>query len=272
MPAERATTATTSPAATGMSSTSTANASWSRWLQSQSPQEDWLEPISPPTAGKNVIAIWHKPRYSSGVTNMQALQPLWDDLYAAGVDLLLDGHDHIYERTEPIGPAPALDPPVADRPTASTSSRSDRRRSRAELRAGTDTSQVRNDRLRRPQADPPRHHRRLEVPAGRRQHLHRAGTGSVHAAPPVPNQAPVAVADTHTTPEGTALNVAAPGVLGNDTDADRDPMSAVLDANVSHGSLTLDPNGSFLYTPTNGYSGPDSFTYHANDGTLTRTS
>ncbi len=45
-------------------------------------------------------------------------------------------------------------------------------------------------------------------------------------------------------------------------------MTAVLDADVSHGSLTLDADGSFLYAPTNGYSGADSFTYHANDGTL----
>ncbi len=31
--------------------------------------------------------------------------------------------------------------------------------------------------------------------------------------------------------------------------------------------LTLDANGGFTYTPTNGYNGPDSFTYKANDGT-----
>ena len=36
---------------------------------------------------------------------------------------------------------------------------------------------------------------------------------------------------------------------------------------VSHGSLTLNPNGGFSYTPTAGYVGPDSFTYQANDGT-----
>ena len=60
---------------------------------------------------------------------------------------------------------------------------------------------------------------------------------------------------------------AAPGVLANDTDANGDPLTAVLNANVTHGSLTLNANGGFTYTPTAGYSGPDSFTYHANDGT-----
>ena len=82
-----------------------------------------------------------------------------------------------------------------------------------------------------------------------------------------PNTAPVAVADAYGTPQDTALNVAAPGVLGNDTDADLDPLTAVLDTDVSHGSLALSADGSFGYTPTGGYSGPDSFTYHASDGT-----
>ena len=45
----------------------------------------------------------------------QELQPLWDDLYAAGVDMLLDGHDHIYERTAPMKSGATLAvPPVAD--------------------------------------------------------------------------------------------------------------------------------------------------------------
>jgi VCBS repeat-containing protein len=60
--------------------------------------------------------------------------------------------------------------------------------------------------------------------------------------------------------------VAAPGVLANDTDANGDSLTAVLVATVGHGSLTLNANGSFQYTPTAGYSGSDSFTYKANDG------
>ena len=80
-----------------------------------SPQETWLETDLAANSGKNVIAVWHKPRYSSGATDYQALQPLWDALYAAGVDILLDGHDHIYERTAPMKSGAALaDPPVAD--------------------------------------------------------------------------------------------------------------------------------------------------------------
>ncbi len=80
-----------------------------------SAQELWLKADLAANSGKNVIALWHKPRYSSGATDYQPVQPLWDDLYAAGVDILLDGHDHIYERTAPMmsGATLAADP-VAD--------------------------------------------------------------------------------------------------------------------------------------------------------------
>ena len=46
-----------------------------------------------------------------------------------------------------------------------------------------------------------------------------------------------------------------------------DPFTAVLVTTVSHGTLSLGANGGFTYTPTTGYTGPDSFTYRANDGT-----
>ena len=80
-----------------------------------SAQELWLRADLTANSTKNVIAVWHKPRYSSGVTNYQALQPLFDDLYEFGVDILLDGHDHIYERSAPIKSGATLaSPPVAD--------------------------------------------------------------------------------------------------------------------------------------------------------------
>ncbi|MDV4343621.1 tandem-95 repeat protein [Methanoculleus sp. YWC-01] len=82
------------------------------------------------------------------------------------------------------------------------------------------------------------------------------------------NEAPVAVDDNYTTDEGTTLTVSAPGVLANDDDPDGDALTAALDAGPGHGTLTLNPDGSFIYTPESGFSGTDSFTYTANDGTL----
>jgi hypothetical protein len=82
------------------------------------------------------------------------------------------------------------------------------------------------------------------------------------------NDAPVASNDTYSTPEDTPLTVPAPGVLGNNTDAESDPLTAVLDANPANGTLTLNADGSFDYVPNPGFFGVDSFTYHANDGSL----
>ena len=56
-------------------------------------------------------------------------------------------------------------------------------------------------------------------------------------------------------------------MLANDTDADGDSLTAAVVTSVSHGTLTLNPNGGFSYVPTAAYVGPDSFTYQANDGT-----
>jgi VCBS repeat-containing protein len=92
-------------------------------------------------------------------------------------------------------------------------------------------------------------------------------TVSITVAPA--NVAPVAVNDSYSTPASTALTIAVgSGVLANDTDANGDPLTAVLVANPANGTLTLNANGSFTYTPTTGFSGSDSFTYKANDGSL----
>jgi len=80
------------------------------------------------------------------------------------------------------------------------------------------------------------------------------------------NRPPLATNDSYSTNQNTALTVPAPGVLGNDTDPDGNPLTAALVATTLNGSLTLNSNGSFTYTPNTGFSGSDSFTYRANDG------
>jgi VCBS repeat-containing protein len=81
------------------------------------------------------------------------------------------------------------------------------------------------------------------------------------------NDNPVAVDNSYNTPLETPLNIAAPGILGNDSDVDGDPLTAALVSNVTQGVLSLNADGSFTYTPNSGYVGPDQFTYLANDGT-----
>jgi large repetitive protein len=86
---------------------------------------------------------------------------------------------------------------------------------------------------------------------------------------PQPNRAPVAVNDTYSTAYETTLDVPAPGVLFNDSDPDGNPLTAVLESDADlAGGLTLNPNGSFSFTPNAGFSGITSFTYRASDGLL----
>jgi len=87
----------------------------------------------------------------------------------------------------------------------------------------------------------------------------------VYDSKPVPNTAPVAAANSYTTPSATQLTVAAPGVLGNDSDAQGDVLTASVVNQPANGSLTLNANGSFTYTPNAGFSGVDTFTYRAAD-------
>jgi VCBS repeat-containing protein len=82
------------------------------------------------------------------------------------------------------------------------------------------------------------------------------------------NDAPVAVDDDYTVAEKDTLTIVAPGVLANDVDVDGDALTAILVDDVSDGTLTLNADGSFTYTPDEYFNGTDSFTYLASDGTL----
>ncbi len=80
------------------------------------------------------------------------------------------------------------------------------------------------------------------------------------------NHAPIAVSDSYSVDEDTALVVTLPGVLSNDSDADGDPLSATLVSGPAHGTLTFNGDGSFTYNPDADYSGSDSFKYKVSDG------
>jgi|GEM_PF-4010425 len=81
------------------------------------------------------------------------------------------------------------------------------------------------------------------------------------------NFGPTASNDAYTTAEDQALTESAPGVLANDTDDNADPLTAVLVTGPANGTLTLNADGSFVYTPAANFNGPDAFTYRARDAT-----
>jgi hypothetical protein len=80
------------------------------------------------------------------------------------------------------------------------------------------------------------------------------------------NRAPTPTNDSYAVTMNSTLTMTAPGVLANDTDPDGDSLQALLASGPGHGVLSLSSNGGFVYAPTAGYTGPDSFTYRANDG------
>ena len=82
-----------------------------------------------------------------------------------------------------------------------------------------------------------------------------------------PNTAPVANNDFYTVHVSDVLSVTAPGVLGNDSDANGDSLTAIKVSNPTDGDLTFNSNGSFTYDPDTYFRGTDTFTYKANDGT-----
>ena len=77
--------------------------------------------------------------------------------------------------------------------------------------------------------------------------------------------APVAEDDAYVTDEDQTLD-APVGLLANDTDAEGDALTTVLVGVPSHGSVSVEADGSFTYTPEANFHGIDTFTYRANDG------
>jgi hypothetical protein len=97
--------------------------------------------------------------------------------------------------------------------------------------------------------------------------VHTSDTATVTFNVKSSNTPPVATADSYTIVEGQVLTVnAAQGMLANDTDADGNPLAAILKTGPANGTLQNHLDGSFTYTPNQGFYGADSFSYVASDG------
>jgi hypothetical protein len=73
-------------------------------------QEQWLRADLTAHPAACTLAYWHHPRFSSGLHgNQDFMQDIWQALYDLGVDVVLNGHDHTYERFAPQDPAGLAD-------------------------------------------------------------------------------------------------------------------------------------------------------------------
>jgi hypothetical protein len=73
-------------------------------------QVEWLEADLAASDAACTIAIWHHPRWSSGrYSNDADYDTFWEVLHDHGVEIVLNGHDHLYERFEPMNPDGELD-------------------------------------------------------------------------------------------------------------------------------------------------------------------
>ena len=76
-----------------------------------SPQEQWLRADLAASIKRCTLAYWHHPRFSSYSTSVRSsVKPLWDDLYAARAEVVLNGHYRLYERFAPQTPDEIADP------------------------------------------------------------------------------------------------------------------------------------------------------------------
>jgi aryl-phospho-beta-D-glucosidase BglC (GH1 family) len=103
------------------------------------------------------------------------------------------------------------------------------------------------------------------------------GLGSPHAAKvtltitnPPSEPVPYALNDVHTALRDTPLTIAAPGLLGNDGDLSSRPLTAELVSGPasSQGTVSLQPNGGFTFTPAAGFTGLATFTYRPMAGAV----
>lgn len=77
-----------------------------------SAQETWLRADLAAHTNVCTLAYWHHPRFNSGAShgNNTDVAPFWDALYQYGADVILNGHEHVYERFAPQTPAAVADP------------------------------------------------------------------------------------------------------------------------------------------------------------------
>ena len=239
-----------------------------------SAQETWLLADLNANLSKNVVAMWHRPVYSSGSSNTNLMQPMLADLYAKGVDLVLNGHAHLYERMEPINASNQTDNAFGMRTFVVGTGGA----SHGVIGSISSHSQVLDNTtfgVMKLTLHPTSYdYQFMPVENGT---VTDSGTQAVHGRPG--NSLPVATPQSVSTSRNTAKTITLAG-----TDANSDPLTfnigttlpahgnlydgpVVAGAPLTAGAAVTDSLHRVTYAPTAGYIGGDSFTFQASDGT-----
>ena len=82
------------------------NCEWAGGCDRDSDQGRWLARELERNPSTCTLAVWHAPRWSTGYHGpSREVAPFWDALHEAGVELVVNGHEHDYQRFVPLDPA-----------------------------------------------------------------------------------------------------------------------------------------------------------------------
>ncbi|MEO8476513.1 MAG: Ig-like domain-containing protein [Actinomycetota bacterium] len=220
-----------------------------------SPQDLWLQADLQAAAGRNVIAMWHKPPFTSGSNggNVET-RPLFATLYRYGVELLLTGHAHLYERFAPQTADGVADPALGVREFIVGTGGGESSTSNSTPAAASEVRKTGVFGVLKLTLHADSYDWAFIPIAG--QTFTDSGTASVHGAPTAPVAVDQEVLVTADSSAPVTLSAA---------DMQHDPLTYEVVTPPSHGVLSgAAPD--LTYAPDPGYRGDDSFTFRANDG------
>ena len=220
-----------------------------------SPQDLWLRADLEASAGRNVIAIWHKAPFTSAQAGYyKTIRPLFATLHRYGVELLLNGGRHLYERFAPqtadgtadplhgvteiiIGTAGSFSDPFKSTPAANSVVRKTNVFGVLKFTLHTDSYDW-----------------KFIPVAG--QKFSDSGTASVNGGPTKPFAYDQDLLVEVNTSKSVTLHA---------IDMQNDPLTYVVVTPPTYGTLSgTEPD--LTYTPFSGYLGDDMFVFQANDG------
>lgn len=231
-----------------------------------STQGQWLQIDLAANPKPCTLAYWHRPLFASDFNhgNNQDIQDFWEILYAAGADIVLNGHSHIYERFAPQDPFGVADPDHGIREFI-VGTGGGGLYAIGDIKPNSEVIENGTHGVLKLSLLPSSYNWEFIPVAG--QSFTDSGSASC-VSPPIPNTPPIVNDDSASTPEDTIVTI---DVIANDSDPDGTLDLTSLNTTCPtcfaplQGSLVNNGDGSFDYTPDLNFSGGDNFIYEICD-------